>query len=240
MPNGYVIYDGPSMIDGERIVAIVVGLDGSRNTKTGKMVQTYIIRPDMSPLDASRTGSDVSICGTCVHRGNGNGDERSCYVTLIHGPHVVYGAFLRGLYPDASPEAVAHIVAGRMVRLGTYGDPAAVPLPVWQALLRWTAGWTGYSHQWPTLTEAWSKLVMASVDSVEEMDEAHERGWRTFRVGSEPVRGVEINCPASKEAGKKTQCIDCLLCMGTTSRSPRSIQIAPHGTGAKYALEMAA
>ena len=33
MPNGYVIYDGPSMIDGERIVAIVVGLAGSKNVK---------------------------------------------------------------------------------------------------------------------------------------------------------------------------------------------------------------
>ena len=58
--SGYVIYDGPSMIDGERIVAIVTGLTGSRNTKTGKMVQTYIIRPDMSPLEAVRKGKDVS------------------------------------------------------------------------------------------------------------------------------------------------------------------------------------
>jgi hypothetical protein len=228
------------MIDGERIVAIVVGLDGSRNVKTGAMVQTYIIRPDMSPLDAVRSGSDVSICGNCKHRGNGDGEERSCYVTLVHGPRVVYDALVRGIYPDALPEAVAHVVAGRMVRLGTYGDPAAVPLFVWQALVAHAAGHTGYSHQWRTLTEAWSRLVMASVDSVEEMDEAHAEGWRTFRVGAEAVRGVEINCPASAEAGERTQCIDCLLCMGTTSRSPRSIQIAPHGTGAKYALEMAA
>jgi hypothetical protein len=130
-----------------------------------------------------------------------------------------------------------------MVRLGTYGDPAAVPLPVWQALVAQAAGWTGYSHQWPTLTEGWQRLLMASVDSVEEMDEAHEQGWRTFRVGSEPVRGVEINCPASKEygerVGKRVQCIDCLLCMGGTSRSGKSIQIAPHGTGAKHYQEAA-
>ena len=240
MPSGYVIYDGPSMIDGERIVAIVVGLEGSRNVKTGAMVQTYIIRPDMSPWDAVRSGNDVSICGSCKHRGDGMGGARSCYVTLVHGPRVVYDALTRGIYEQASPDTVARVLAGRMVRLGTYGDPAAVPLFVWQALVAHAAGWTGYSHQWQTLTEAWSRLLMASVDSVEEMDEAHERGWRTFRVGAEPVRGVEINCPASKEAGKKTQCIDCLLCMGSTSRSPRSIQIAPHGVGSKYALEMAA
>jgi hypothetical protein len=239
-PTGYVIYDGPSMIDGKRIVAIVTGLTGSRNAKTGAMVQTYIIRPDMAPIEAVRTGADVSICGGCVHRGDGTGGERSCYVTLVHGPRVVYDAYSRGIYQDASPEAVAHVVAGRMVRLGTYGDPAAVPLMVWEALIARTAGWTGYSHQWQTLTAGWSRLLMASVDSVEQMDEAHEQGWRTFRVGSEPVRGVEINCPASEEAGKRVQCIDCLLCMGSTSRSGKSIQIAPHGTGAKYALEMAA
>ena len=240
MPRGYVIYDGPSMLDGERIVAIVVGLAGSRIVKTGAMIQTYIIRPDVAPIEAVRAGLDVSICGGCKHRGNGDGEERSCYVTLVHGPHNVYKAFLRGIYPAATPVDVGEIIAGRMVRLGTYGDPAAVPFPVWQALVARAAGHTGYSHQWRTLTEAWSRLVMASVDSVEEMDEAHERGWRTFRVGAEPVRGVEINCPASEEAGKRAQCVDCLLCMGTTSRSPRSIQIAPHGTGAKYAMEMAA
>jgi hypothetical protein len=228
------------MIDGQRIVAIVVGLAGSKNVKTGNMVQTYIIRPDMSPIEAVRAGLDVSICGGCKHRGDGMGGARSCYVTLVHGPRSVYAAYTRGVYQDASPEAVAHIVAGRMIRLGTYGDPAAVPFPVWKALLQFAAGHTGYSHQWRTLTGAWSRLLMASVDSVAEMDEAHESGWRTFRVGAEPVRGVEINCPASEEAGKRVQCADCLLCMGTTSRSPRSIQIAPHGTGAKYAMEMAA
>lgn len=240
MVSGYVIYDGPSMIDGQRVVAIVVGLAGSRNVKTGNMVQTYIIRPDIAPIEAVRTGNDVSICGGCKHRGDGTGGARSCYVTLIHGPHNVYKAYARGIYQDASPEDVGDIVAGRMVRLGTYGDPAAVPFPVWQALVARAAGHTGYSHQWRTLTGAWQRLLMASVDSVEEMDEAHEGGWRTFRVGSEPVRGVEINCPASEEAGKRVQCVDCLLCMGTTSRSGKSIQIAPHGTGAKYAMELAA
>ena len=237
--SGYVIYDGPSMIDGQRIVAIVTGLTGSRNVKTGKMVQTYIIRPDMSPLEAVRTGNDVSICGTCVHRGDGTGKGRSCYVTLVHGPRGVHDALARGIYPSATPHDVADIVAGRMVRLGTYGDPAAVPLPVWQLLISKAAGWTGYSHQWRTLTGGWQRLLMASVDSVEQMDDAHEQGWRTFRVGAEPVRGVEINCPASEEAGKRVQCADCLLCMGGTSRSGKSIQIAPHGNGAKHYQEAA-
>ena len=237
--SGYVIYDGPSMIDGERIVAIVTGLTGSRNTKTGKMVQTYIIRPDMSPLEAVRTGKDVSICGTCIHRGDGTGEGRSCYVTLIHGPRVVYDAYTRGIYPAATPVDVADVVAGRMVRLGTYGDPAAVPIQVWQTLIAKAAGHTGYTHRWQTIDRAWSRLVMASADGETDAYDAWLMGYRTFRVGVTAMAGREINCPASKEAGERTQCITCRLCMGTESRSPVSIQIAPHGAGAVHYREAA-
>ena len=231
--SGYVIYDGPSMIDGERIVAIVTGLTGSRNTKTGKMVQTYIIRPDMSPLEAVRKGKDVSICGSCIHRGDGTGEGRSCYVTLIHGPRVVYDALSRGVYPSATPADVAEIVAGRMVRLGTYGDPAAVPLAVWQALVSKAAGHTGYTHRFRDIGPAWSRLVMASADTPKDADDAHALGYRTFRVGSEPV-GREVLCPASEQAGKKTTCMDCRACMGTAGKARASIYIPAHGTGAAH------
>ena len=231
---GYVIYDGPSAIDGQRIIAVVTGIRGSRNTKTGKMVQTYIIRPDMHPVQAVKTGADRSICGNCVHRGDGTGNGRSCYVTLIHGPAVVYKSYARGIYPLASPEAVADVVAGKMVRLGTYGDPAAVPIAVWEALISKAAGWTGYTHQWRTAAAGWSRLVMASADTLSDAKEAWLRGYRTFRVAQSATKGREINCPASEEAGKRTQCAACKLCMGSTSGSPVSIQIAPHGAGAKH------
>ena len=70
-PNGYVIYDGPSAWDGKRIVVIVTGIRSkSANRKTGGMVQTYIIRPDVSPLAAVyESEADASICGDCPHRG---------------------------------------------------------------------------------------------------------------------------------------------------------------------------
>jgi hypothetical protein len=239
MTAGYVIYDGPSMLDGERIIVVVTGLLASRNTKTGKMVQTYIIRPDIHPMEAVRTGADASICGDCVHRGDGTGKGRSCYVTLIHGPANVYRSYLRGVYPVATAAEVAEIVAGRMVRLGTYGDPAAAPLALWQTLVAKAAGFTGYTHQWRKVERDWSRLVMASADSQTDAKEAWLRGYRTFRVGAAPIAGREVNCPASEEAGKRTQCASCKLCMGTTSRSPVSIQIAPHGAGAKHYQEAA-
>lgn len=67
-PLGYILYEGPSMIDGAPIVVIVNKIDGSDNAKTGAMVQTFIIRSDVAPVEALATGADVSICGDCEHR----------------------------------------------------------------------------------------------------------------------------------------------------------------------------
>jgi hypothetical protein len=235
---GVILYRGPSMLDGAPIVVIATGLKAaSRNAKTGEMVQTYIIRDDMSPIDAVRTGADASICGNCPHRGDGTGKGRSCYVTLIHGPRSVYASFQRGIYPVANPHQAKALFAGRMVRLGTYGDPAAVPQSVWTIALGEAAGWTGYTHQWRTVPNSWAKLVMASADSLDDMEAAHAAGYRTFRVTAgafENVKGLEVICPASEERGKRTSCADCRACMGTSAKARVSIQIAAHGGGKKY------
>jgi hypothetical protein len=58
---GYIAYEGASMIDGSPIVVIVNKIDGSDNVKTGAIVQTFILRSDISPIDALNTGADVSI-----------------------------------------------------------------------------------------------------------------------------------------------------------------------------------
>ena len=69
-PNGVVVYQGPSQIDGAPIVVIMTGLNGkSRNAKTGDLVATWILRADKKPTDAVQSGADSSICGACPHRG---------------------------------------------------------------------------------------------------------------------------------------------------------------------------
>lgn len=245
--NGVILYEGPSKLDGSPIVVIATGiLKKSRNDKTGAMVQTYIIRSDMAPIDAVARGLDDAICGSCVHRAKSAGykpdgstfyKERSCYVNLGQGPRSVYDGYVRGIYPKANAFQAAQLLAGKIVRLGTYGDPAAAPLAMWTVAVSKAAGWTGYTHQWRTVSADWSKLVMASADTLEDMNAAHALGYRTFRVSAnahENIKGLEVICPASEEKGKLTDCATCKACMGTSGKAKASIQIAAHGSSKKF------
>ena len=90
-----IIYKGPSLLDGAPIV--VIATYSNRNTKTGKVVQTYILRSDINPLEASKTGADYSICGSCPMRGEVTTDPkrkiakgRKCYVNLGQGVLIVF------------------------------------------------------------------------------------------------------------------------------------------------------
>jgi hypothetical protein len=237
--NGFIFYRGPSMIDGQPIVAIATGIAGrkSRNEKTGGgLIQTWIMRDDMSPVDAVKTGNDVSICGDCVHRGAGNGANRSCYVVVFQAPLVVWKGAQRGLYPTMTAQEAGDLLAGRMVRLGSYGDPAAVPVAIWDGMLAHITAKTGYTHQWATgRFDGLQKYCMASCDSASEQTVAKALGWRTFRVraASEELQGREIVCPASKEAGAKTSCDACKACGGTTAKARVDIAIMAHGDAGK-------
>jgi len=236
MPNGYILYEGPSLLDNQPIVVIATGLTSlSTNRKTGAMVQFYILRSDMPPQEAVASGDDQSICGRCKHRGDGTGKGRSCYVNLGWGPRSVYGAYKRGSYERSTN--FEHF-RDRLLRFGSYGDPAAAPAHLWQDLAKVAKAFTSYTHQWRQLDPAvWAPLVMASVDTEQEMRDAHALGFRTFRVtpnAHENIKGLEIVCPASEEAGKRTTCEQCRACMGTSAKARVSIQIAAHGAGKRH------
>lgn len=249
-PTGYVIYRGPSQLDGKPIVAMA--LTGSDNVKTGNMVQTYILADNGSLPSANvKSGADVSICGDCKHRPANGG---ACYVVVSQGPTVVSKQIALGKYPDAfALESITALGVNRMVRLGTYGDPAAVPAHIWQALVKHSAGRTGYTHQWRNEAlplgelSVLRDLVMASCDNPSERVAARIAGWRTFtvRLATDALAVRESVCPASEEAGKKLQCVTCGLCNGAESGRKGSIAIIVHGSkiGGKlqrYAAQRAA
>lgn len=236
-PTSGILYEGPSLLDGSPIVCIALYRTVGSNAKTGAVVQTYILRADVAPIEAIRSGADVSICGDCKHRGDGQTyGSRSCYVNVGQGPTGVWKAFRRGRYvrlddPHRSDLRVA-MGEDRVVRLGTYGDPAAVPAWVWTDLLQGAAGHTGYTHAWRSpIAPVFRSLVMASVDTEAERAEAVAAGWRTFRVreATEPVQRGEFVCPASAEAGKRTTCVACRACDGADRAGKASPVIVAHG-----------
>ena len=239
MANGAILWEGPSQIDGQPIMLIATGLKAtSRNAKTGNLVQTWILRSDIKPTDAAKTGADESICGACPHRGeivDGKNVNRSCYVTLFQAPLNIFNTSKRGKYPREHNRA-ADLLAGRNVRLGAYGDPAAVPFHVWEQMLKHAARGTGYTHQWKTCDSRFARYCMASADNMQEAQEAQAMGYRTFRVGTpaEKVARGEFLCPASKEAGAKINCAACLACGGKSSPNRASVFIPAHGAKNKF------
>ena len=246
-----MLYEGPSALDGAPIVVVATGLGAraSANDKTGAMIQTWILRADVEPMSAIQSGADASICGSCPHRGevtNGRNVGRSCYVLAFQAPTMVYRAWKRGRYADATSADVASaLLSGRKLRMGSYGDPAAVPAPVWAGAMREVSHWTGYTHS-AHKAPALRPWVMASADSYAEARALQRAGWRTFRVltGQERAGSAEVVCPASDESpaairadslGKaRPSCATCGLCKGA-STGARSVAISAHGTPGRNA-----
>ena len=226
MDNSYLLYEGPSLLDGEPIFVVLTGLKKkSRNKKTGDMLQTYILSARTTPTNALTQGFDYSICGNCPHRYANKG---SCYVNIAYAPYTIYKAYKNGSYKFFTEELLLNL-QGKVLRFGSYGDPAAVPVEVWNRLKPYLSSWTGYTHQWRERPDL-KNICMASVDSREEYHEAKTLGWRTFRVLAPTEENItdEIACPASEEAGKLTTCAKCKLCKGTSIKA-KDISIRVHG-----------
>jgi len=244
-PDAGIVFLGFSRHNREPIVAILTGINGSStNKKTGPMAQLWIIRSDMSPVRAIFFGKDDAICFGCKLRGTPTTKsefrklrrmlkDRVCYVTM-KAPQSIWRKFKAGKYPMLNPADVAAYLRsqGRTIRLGAYAEPVALPVDLLDTL---TSGGrhTGYTHEWRTTPE-YRHLLNASVDTVAEALEAQRLGWRYFRTrfADDPLLPGEIACPASDEAGHRTNCADCTLCDG--SRGPqdrrRNLAIIIHGS----------
>ncbi len=226
--NGFILHE-----DSQRVIIATGFSSPSDNRKTGDMIQIWILVRSMDPVRAIKEGLDRLICGSCVHRGNGDGSGRSCYVNVGQAPLGIYRAWKAGAY---LPLPSISVFSGRRVRFGAYGDPTHLPLSLALAIAGVSSGWTGYTHQWrkPSL-QGWRSLLMASVDSIAELVIARSLGWSTFRVGSEASAGESL-C-ASERVG--AACADCLACAGSRS-GVRSIHIPLHGTGKRHFVDMPA
>ena len=233
--QSFVVYRGPSALDGETIRVVLTR--GSANRKTGDMAQLFIVRDDKAPHLAQKDGTDASVCGDCPFRpANGGG----CYVVTIQGPRAMFKAS-EGRAVDLEGAraflAARAIESGKraVLRLGAYGDPAAVPEHILRTLVAAVDGRaTGYTHQWRRPEFAFLReMCMASVESQRDTLVAWNRGWRTFRVtpNDATVLPKEIVCV---NESRGVSCEDCGLCFG--GLAAKSITIPAHGFTVKRAL----
>lgn len=216
------VYRGPSAVDGAEIVGHLTV--GSNNTKTGDVATLWIMRADQSPIDAQRSGADVSVCGSCPMRPvTGATGKHRCYVKTYRMRAMWKRAI--GLQPDISAACAAlreHQPSA--LRLGGYGDPGCAPERIIRALCSCGVPWLGYTHMWRE--QPWlAPYAMASVHGEHEAWQAWVAGFRTFRAATRatPLPRLESPCPAYSHG---RMCAQCMLCTGADKR--RSVTIELH------------
>lgn len=224
--KGIVFYRGPSLLDGKPIIAVLTF--GSSNEKTGPLAQTWIMREDQAPHSAVKSGEDSSVCGNCPLRPALQG---GCYVITFQGPRAIWQSAKDKPVSKLSKLHVAYLNTFGL-RLGSYGDPLAVPIESWLPLLKASAFHTGYTHQWqePSIDslskEFWKGKVMASTSSLKEASLAISQGWKVFHISAEKPPILAVHCPADKLDGGKQTCFSCRKC----DASKINVWIKPHGT----------
>jgi hypothetical protein len=232
--KGAVIYDGPSRINGKPIVALLQY--ESDNAKTGNTPQVWIL-PKMDPNLARRTGGDVCVCGGCIFSRN-NG----CYVSG-RALDAVWRSYQSGRNYSDRRHAQWWYKRERppTTRIGSYGDPVAVPIEVWEWLssLPGENEILGYTQEWKNpRADGYQKFCMASTKSRKESELAELMGWRYFRVatpGDEGLAERQIVCPHVED--DQNACKGCQLCTGgdvTTDKRPHIVNPV-HGVAKKRA-----
>lgn len=192
-----IAYEGNSLLNGAPIALILT--TGSSNKKTGTMMQSWII-----PVNEDVLVNDEAVCGDCPMR------EGACYVTKFFAPNNIQKTYRKGNYERLDTSKLRN----EILRVGSWGDPAAIPYDVWANLLRRTqlaAKFTGYTHQWRNCDPAFASICMASVETLEDAALAQSMGYKTFRVkeANEPKQPNETMC-LNQTIG--TNCKNCLLC----------------------------
>ena len=153
VPSSVIVFEGPSRFDGAPIVAVVTGLRRqSKNPKTGRMAQMWILRADMSPLEAIDRRLDYSVCCDCPLRPGSlptidyvaiprvrrrvatekSAKQGVCYVAVKNAPLQVWRKYAAGGYTRMDPSELGEYLGAQNlpIRFGAYGEPTALPVYV--------------------------------------------------------------------------------------------------------------
>jgi hypothetical protein len=218
---------------------VAIATTGTSNSKTGDMIQIWILDRNLHPVESIRSGKDASLqCAGCP-LASGSG----CYVSPLP-LMAIWRKFTRNEYPHLNmfSSEWESFWKGKSVRFGAYGNPSLLPLPVVESIAKLAKRHTGYFHNWKELSaqeaQAYGRFFMASAEPW-NVAQAQALGLRTFSVlpaGSPPPAG-SIECLADS---KNLTCAECGLCDGTERSNRRSgplpsVWIKAHGFKTKKA-----
>jgi len=204
------------------------------------LVQTYTFSQEQWVLASTSKGFgmkkffalDGSNCLDCpFSMGNGNG---GCYTHKFQ-QYVGFLSLLRSVkLQDLTPldddkmRDVNDMCYDTYVRFGTYGEPSLMPKHLVESMSMVAKSWTGYTHQWSKdWAKDYGKWFMASTHSQEEADTATTKEYRSF-IATERGDEKAVSCPASKEAGYKSNCAKCGLCSGLLGKGNKDVKILQH------------
>lgn len=219
-----VVWRGKSLIDGSPIQALLTIKHSNRKIGS-RTVQLWIL-PMFYPFTQNKANrqSHNGVCGACPMGGQYTGQDtkRTCYVNAMSVNTVWKGVNELSVNMKLALD-VLDLLHAPVLRLGAWGDPAAVPKRIINKLAKACVASIGYTHQWKQLDQL-KGLVMASTSSDVEAREAQAQGWKTYRIGTARAGKGEIECPS-----KLKSCDQCQLCDGSTV----NVFIEPHGVGTK-------
>lgn len=229
-------------LDGDNIFVVRKGSTSNKKITDGShLVQTYTFSVDQWKLATTSKGFgmkkffelDGANCRDCPFSGNsGNG---GCY-THKFNQYVGFLSMLRSIdKTDLTPLTVAkqsecqEMARNTYVRFGTYGEPSLLPIKLVRKMAAVASSYTGYTHQWNNdWAKEYAKYFMASTHGKLSTKLAKSKGFRSFIAidGQNEVDAVQ--CPASKEAGFKSNCASCGLCSGMLGKGNKDVKINIH------------
>ena len=219
-------------------------------TNGDKLVQTYTFSADQfnyikngidlnkKPIFKEFFALDAQNCFDCPFSVNANQGGK-CYTHKV----MQYSGFVSMLKSivkefenglDSIPtfsevtEKIIKMSTNRYVRFGTYGEPSMHPIELVTSMANVAKSWTGYTHQYMRKPQ-YNKFFMASTHNQLQANTARDKfGYRSFIAVKDNSSITGIICPASNEAGFKSNCADCGLCSGMVGKGKKDVVILEH------------
>lgn len=228
-------------LQGNNIFVVSKSKTSNKKISDGStLVQTYTFSKQQWELATTSKGFgmkkffalDASNCMDCPY--SGNQGEGGCY-THKFNQYVGFLSMLRSIRSDQLKPLsegdftiIIDMCRDSYVRFGTYGEPSLLDFRLVDNMVNAAKSWTGYTHQWnKEWANKYGNYFMASTHNKEETYKAKQKNYRSF-IATKDGNEEAVTCPASAEAGFKSNCASCGLCSGMLGKGKKDIKILEH------------